>query len=49
MIVIYGREIARAIFLLLEKTVVEGAGALPVAALLSGKLRLEGSLHPLQR
>jgi len=38
------REIARAIFLLLEreKTVVEGAGALPVAALLSGKLRLEG-------
>lgn len=37
-------EIARAIFLLLErvKTVVEGAGALPVAALISGKLKLEG-------
>ncbi|MEM1984729.1 MAG: threonine ammonia-lyase, partial [Candidatus Korarchaeum sp.] len=38
------REIARAIFLLLErvKTVVEGAGALPVAALISGKLKLRG-------
>ncbi|MCS7103816.1 MAG: threonine ammonia-lyase, partial [Candidatus Korarchaeum sp.] len=38
------RDVARAIFLLLErvKTVVEGAGALSVAALLSGRLKLEG-------
>jgi threonine dehydratase len=38
------REIARAILMLLErgKTVVEGAGAAPVAALLAGKVDVEG-------
>lgn len=38
-------EISRAIYMLLErkKTLVEGAGAVGVATLLSGKLKLEGS------
>ena len=44
MVTVSEREIARAILVLLEqeKTVAEGAGAAPLAAMLGGKIRLPG-------